>query len=316
MTDFDRPLFKRLAHNDTGDAVGHQGGILVPKDIADYFPQLQRLAKAEEPTVERKVKVAIFVDDHFQEVVESRYQYQTWGATRTPERRLTSNLGALRSVAKKDDYVTIERSLSNPDYYKLTLYRAGHSGHSTIHTKVGDRRWGPIDWKDRPIKETEILVAGDEEIAREAAPFNMFDHDASLVETRALRMARTQAFNKRVLPLYDHRCAVCGRAHANGNRFEAEAAHIVPRVLKGTNDARNGLALCRSHHWAFDQGLFGVHPTDNIVLRPSRATNPRNAHLLPFEGQKLRSPSDLKLAPSPDALSWHLDNVVKNPAFS
>jgi putative restriction endonuclease len=41
--DFDAPLFNVLAHNDTGQAVGHQGGIVIPKDLDPYFPQLSRV---------------------------------------------------------------------------------------------------------------------------------------------------------------------------------------------------------------------------------------------------------------------------------
>jgi putative restriction endonuclease len=44
LTIFDRPMFKRLAPNDTGAAPGHQGGIVIPKDLGPYFPDLEILA--------------------------------------------------------------------------------------------------------------------------------------------------------------------------------------------------------------------------------------------------------------------------------
>ena len=37
---WDSPFFKRLANNDTGNARGHQGGIVVPKDLRQFFPEL------------------------------------------------------------------------------------------------------------------------------------------------------------------------------------------------------------------------------------------------------------------------------------
>lgn len=69
---WDAPFFKRLAHNDTGQASGHQGGVVVPKDLRVYFPALDEgLASANAPTVDRYL-------------------------TRSAESRLTDNLG-LRS---------------------------------------------------------------------------------------------------------------------------------------------------------------------------------------------------------------------------
>lgn len=47
-------------------------------------------------------------------LVEARYQYQTRGGKRPPEYWLTENLGAIRNPAAKDDFVLIERSLSDP----------------------------------------------------------------------------------------------------------------------------------------------------------------------------------------------------------
>ena len=45
---------------------------------------------------------------------------------------------------------------------------------------------------------------------------------------------------------------------ANGKMIEAEAAHIIGKDVLGTDDPRNGLALSRTVHWAFDDGLFTI----------------------------------------------------------
>ena len=205
----------------------------------------------------------------------------------------------------------MERSLSDPDFYRLTLHKAGTAAFNAVASRAGTRRWGPIDVRDIPVAETEILNAEAQQKARESAAFDLFDNAAALVESRTKRIARSQAFARRILPLYDFRCAVCGQAHGDGKLSEAEAAHIVPRGLKGADDARNGLALCRSHHWAFDRGLFGVKPDRSIVVRPKTAADARNAHLLPFNGQPVASASDPALLPALNALAWHLRNVVR-----
>lgn len=311
MHNFDRPLFKRLSFNDTGGAAGHTGAIVITKQLLPYFPQLTGTATAASPTAERKIRAALFVGNLQVGLVEARYQYQTRGGKRPPEYWLTENLGAIRNPAAKDDFVLIERSLSDPVFYRLTLHKAGTPDFAALLAKVGSRRQGAVDTADTPVPETEVVTSEAEQEARELAPLELFDNTAALHETRTLRVARSQAFKRRLLPLYDFRCAVCGLAHADsGSAWEAEAAHIVPRGLKGADDARNGLTLCRSHHWAFDRGLFGILPTHEIILRPVAAAEPRNAHLLPFAGQILRKPVDLKMMPSSDALAWHLKNIA------
>jgi hypothetical protein len=56
-----------------------------------------------------------------------------------------------------------------------------------------------------------------------------------------------------------HRIKALGDAsqeHFIIDRGVEQAAHIVPKNKNGTDDPRNGLTLCRAHHWAFDAGLF------------------------------------------------------------
>jgi hypothetical protein len=48
-----------------------------------------------------------------------------------------------------------------------------------------------------------------------------------------------------------------------------DAAHICPKLAKGSDDPRNGLVLCANHHRAFDAGLFAIDPaTLDIHCRP------------------------------------------------
>ncbi|PWK64625.1 HNH endonuclease [Aminobacter sp. AP02] len=308
MQEFDRPFFKQLAKNDTGQAKGKQAGIVIVKDLAGFFPQLA-LPSASNFAPDIRLNAAMFDGAHQVGLANTRYQYQSWGGTRL-ERRLTDNLGPIRSLAKKDDLLVMERSLSDPLFYRLTLHRAGTPSFPAILSKAAGRPWGPLDTLDPPVPETEIAACEKDQEEQELLPFDLFDNSAALHESRVKRIARNRAFGRRVLPLYDHRCAVCGLGHAGENIQEAEAAHIVPRGLKGADDARNGLALCRSHHWAFDAGLFGVGADRKVVINPKAAADARNTHLLPFDGQPIRDPSNLSLRPDLSALEWHLKNVA------
>lgn len=141
---FDTPVFKVLAHNDTGGAIGHQGGVLIPKALGFYFPTLSKKVTPQNPTVSAYITAHLFDGTKKVDSVQTRYQYQTWTATRSPERRVTGNLGAIRSSAKRNDILLMERSLSNQGLYRLSLLRRGTPPHQAILAKAAGRRWGKL----------------------------------------------------------------------------------------------------------------------------------------------------------------------------
>lgn len=304
--DFDRPLFKVLSHNDTGQAVGHQAGFVIPKDLEAYFPQLSQNVTAAAPTVSVDIIASLFDGATYLGDVLARYQYQTWGGTRSPERRLTNNLTALRNLAQKNDILLVERGLRDQNHYRLTLIRQADPNYLTLFASLQGKRWGPFDRDDPPVKETAILAALAQESQHEAQPFDAFDHQAATVEQRTTKVARSKAFQRRLIELYGGRCAFCSQALTRSDgRTEAEAAHIVPRSVKGADDARNGVLLCRGHHWAFDNGLIGI--SDNLTVTvPAKTTAiAANATLGPLGGVALVTPTDVAMSPHLDAIRWH-----------
>ncbi|MFC6421950.1 HNH endonuclease [Ornithinimicrobium tianjinense] len=71
-------------------------------------------------------------------------------------------------------------------------------------------------------------------------------------------------FRSTVLRAYTGRCAVCALAH----RDLLDAAHIVPDSHeRGEASVRNGLALCKLHHSAFDNRYLGVTPDLTVHIR-------------------------------------------------
>jgi putative restriction endonuclease len=81
--DWDVPFFKRLAHNDTGQAVGHQGGIVLPKDLRQFFPTLDKAqTSAATPTTDRSLRVELYLATGRVAEATVRYQIQTWGGIR------------------------------------------------------------------------------------------------------------------------------------------------------------------------------------------------------------------------------------------
>lgn len=105
---WDMPFFKKLPKNDTGDAPGHQGGLVVPKDLRIYFPKLIGDTTSDRPTIDHNIKALLYDGTKKVGCVGTRYQFQTWGGTRSPESRLTGNLGTIRNLAKADDIMVIQ----------------------------------------------------------------------------------------------------------------------------------------------------------------------------------------------------------------
>ena len=310
LTEFDRPLFKKLAHNDTGQAAGHQAGFLVPKDLEEYFPTLSAQVTAQQPTVSENVTAFLFHRNQFLAEVQTRYQYQTWGGTRTPERRMTGNLTPLLGVAGKDDILLMERGISDPTVYRFTLIKHNDPEYASFSESIGTLRWGTLKKDDPPALEPETSAALVAQVAKENAPFDLFDQNAMIVETHSRKVSRSRAFQTRLVVLYGGKCALCGCALARPDgKSEAEAAHIVSRSLKGTDDARNGLLLCRAHHWAFDQGLISLDDQRRVIISPKCQVIAVNQSLLPLAGQQSAVPQAHNLAPDLTAIAWHRANI-------
>lgn len=310
-TSFDAPIYKVLANNDTGAARGHQGGFVLPKDLEDYLPLLRNMTSPQRPTVDVGITADLFDGDAFLGSVDTRYQYQTWGGERSPERRVTRNLTGLLNRAKGGDILIIERGIEVDDHYRFTLIKESHPLHSRLIRSFGPNRWGVLSPQSLPAKETEVIEAVEQIESNTKQPFSLFEHDADLTETRARKVARSRAFKRVVSISYANSCAFCGGGlqHPDG-RYELDASHIVSRSLKGSDDIRNGLLLCKGHHWAFDNGLIGVTDSYKLLIPQAVRALPRNAQLVQLDGRDIALPRSADEYPAKEALTWHRRNIL------
>jgi putative restriction endonuclease len=121
---------------------------------------------------------------------------------------------------------------------------------------------------------------------------------------------RDKAFREIVVREYNYSCAVCELMFQWNSLSEATAAHIIPKHQNGTDDPRNGLALCRTHHWAFDAHIFTLSDNYEIALNPKiEEADSNNFPLLEMEGKSILLPSNEMLWPHPNAIKWHRDKV-------
>ncbi|MEK6752572.1 MAG: HNH endonuclease [Chloroflexota bacterium] len=86
---------------------------------------------------------------------------------------------------------------------------------------------------------------------------------------------RDVGFRKRVLTAYSFHCAVCGI-----QLKLVEAAHIIPvNHDNGTDETRNGIALCALHHKAYDQSLITIVEDYSIQISRNRVSELQNQRI-------------------------------------
>lgn len=205
-----------------------------------------------------------------------------------------------RDVAFQYDGAAVERGLLDPDG-RLNNGRAIQS--------------------IRPISDVDFnriislgLIAEDDLLPREddapalnsvredqAAFLGPVDRATMLVE----RKVRNRQFRKRVLDVYDRRCALTGMQLINGGgRAEAQAAHIMSVEAGGPDTVANGIALSGTVHWMFDRGLIALSDAGDILLS-SKINDVVSVEKLIYPDRRARLPANEDQRPHPRYLAWH-----------
>ena len=126
------------------------------------------------------------------------------------------------------------------------------------------------------------------------------------------KQKRDQAFKNVILDQYDFQCAVTGLKYHSNNLTEAQAAHIIGKGNQGSDDPRNGIALSRTAHWAFDVGMFTISDQYEIVVHPkAKSASINKFPILDMNGRQIHLPDDENYYPHVEALAWHKNEVFK-----
>jgi putative restriction endonuclease len=121
---------------------------------------------------------------------------------------------------------------------------------------------------------------------------------------------RSKAFKDIVLEQYGFSCAVTNMKYHLNNIVEAQAAHIIPRSLQGSDDPRNGISLSHTAHWAFDKGMFAISDQYEIMVHPKAKNADVNKFpILDLHGEPINCPDDENFRPHQEALEWHRKEV-------
>jgi hypothetical protein len=124
--------------------------------------------------------------------------------------------------------------------------------------------------------------------------------------TQTYERPRNAAFEIGVKKLYGFRCAICGSGlRTPDQKPEVQSAHIYPKRLDGSDDVRNGICLCRRHHWAMDVGWISIADDYTILVHGDLPEHEDYQFIAGYESKKIRLPSVAKAAPSAMYLQKH-----------
>ncbi|HZQ09466.1 MAG TPA: HNH endonuclease [Anaerolineae bacterium] len=210
-----------------------------------------------------------------------------------------------------------KRTLGNQLRHRLDWLRAlGFVNLKNSQYVLSENGWQFISEHPPEAIAIQPKEIEQEEKQIEQLVLNEFQPFDTAGRTKTLRQVyvRDRTFRIVVSAQYNYCCAICGfRLRAPRGVYEAEAAHIIPKRSSGTDDPRNGICLCSTCHWAFDEGVLSVNAADRKILVASYLFNAKAdvavARYIKVRGNGLRDVLQESHRPSNEALQWHNDKI-------
>ena len=160
--------------------------------------------------------------------------------------------------------------------------------------------------KGQRVTEYERLLISEVE-----HPFSRQKPTAPIPEEDSIRRA---GFRQAIMGLYNYTCAVCRlRIVTMDGESATDAAHIIPLCISHSNDVRNGISLCKLHHWAFDKGLISLSETYQVFVSPLVVEQgPVEWRLTKLRDKSILLPEHDQLYPAQEALAWHRKEILRH----
>ncbi|MDE0484458.1 MAG: HNH endonuclease [Candidatus Poribacteria bacterium] len=164
--------------------------------------------------------------------------------------------------------------------------------------------------------EIQSVISEEQQISgfsKELLDYVQHDFSTELEEPiESEKKIREPGFRRTIMRIYDYTCAVCKLQilTLNGESV-TEAAHIIPFNRSNNDDVRNGISLCKLHHWAFDRYLFSVDESYIITVSDLMTEKgPTEWKLTTLNGKGILLPKLEELYPAQEALAWHREKML------
>lgn len=185
-----------------------------------------------------------------------------------------------------------------PEEFFISMQNAGHRDAARKILIAGD--WF---FPEEKIKLLAMLGLDlcDIALGGESMPAVLIEED--------VKQGRDIKFRLQIVPLYHYSCALCSiKMLLPSGIALVEAAHIHQFAQSKNDDITNGMALCRNHHWAFDQGLWSIGTSFEIVVACGKFAEqaPNQTGLMSYQSKQLDfSWLQPEHRPSQKNLDWH-----------
>ncbi|MYE91171.1 hypothetical protein F4X33_19475 [Candidatus Poribacteria bacterium] len=196
-----------------------------------------------------------------------------------------------------DDFFVLLTDADNRDIIRQTLIRTYFSNFQQVIESLIAERQQIGEYGQLLIHEVE----------------HPFSFERPTAPTPKEEPIRSAGFRKAIMRLYKYTCAVCRLCIITTDGESAtEAAHIIPFRISQNDDVRNGVSLCKLHHWAFDRGLISLSKTYKVIVsRLFVEQGPIEWKLTKLRGKSILLPEHDQLYPAQDALDWHREEVFR-----
>ena len=192
-------------------------------------------------------------------------------------------------IAKTKTVKQAELRLTETDFIApKAVEQVSNNTHSISNDE--DINQPPVDrqssGRENVNRDCDKTQQTQDDLDQEEPPLS--DSEVSYTTTR--QRQRDANFTRKVKSAYNETCAICGKRRVTPDgKTEVEAAHIYPKSEGGADHVRNGLALCKFHHWAFDHGWISLKEDYRIIV----ADHPNQdgyEDLKNFDSKKLNLP--------------------------
>ena len=100
-----------------------------------------------------------------------------------------------------------------------------------------------------------------EDILRDIGAFDMNNNELNLVAKRS------RSFVEEIMDAYERKCAICNQSiRLADTLIGIDACHLKPIQHFGEDHVTNGIALCKTHHWALDRGAISINLERRVVV--------------------------------------------------
>lgn len=168
-------------------------------------------------------------------------------------------------------------------------------------------------------QKIESLIAEEQQIGKyrqlliQEVSEHDFIYEKQVEQNVEKNPTRSTAFRREIMKMYNYTCAVCKlRVVTMDGESATEAAHIIPFSKVKNDDVRNGISLCKLHHWAFDRGLISLNKSYRVIVSTLISEEgPTDWMLNSMRKKRILLPKHKLLYPDQDALAWHRETLFR-----